>query len=634
MSTLLLLIFTASSYQSVSQESAYRKTYKLAVSELKNSNLELLSRIRAADLSNSEKVNEIKVLIRLSRLKLKAVDFWLRYLEPIAYKKINGPLPIEWETEVFEKFESPYKREGAGLTLAELHLQQQMANKDELIRLLDSSNSATDVFFADSITRNLDSYHHFFLCNRLFLLNLAAIYTTGFECPDADNILPELEHMLKSTNDIYSSFNAAFPDTPLEESYSSLFIQAIDFVETQGKNVNEFNHFGFIKDYINPLFALNQQMIRKYKVKSTSYNDYSLSDESTSIFEKSLFKGQEAKGVYYAIENEQILSEIRETGKLLFYDPILSANSTRSCVSCHKPEQYFTDTVPATALRFDKTSSLPRNTPSLINIIYNHLVNLDGRHFNLQDQTKAVIRNHDEMGGGENELLNKVMSCDIYKSAFRKYSRLTPYTKNISIDHVVSAITYYLGGFSNYYSPFDLSMNDNKSVSDVAINGFNLFMGKAQCGTCHFVPHFNGVKPPYIGSEFEVLGVPQDKAFTLVSGDTGRHLVYPSPEMLNAFRTGTVRNTPHTAPYMHNGVFKTLGEVMDFYNTGGGAGRSLQVANQTLSNDSLHLTNTEIAAIIEFIGTLDEQIEFPKAPAKLPVSKINALNTRKVGGEY
>jgi cytochrome c peroxidase len=116
--------------------------------------------------------------------------------------------------------------------------------------------------------------------------------------------------------------------------------------------------------------------------------------------------------------------------------------------------------------------------------------------------------------------------------------------------------------------------------------------------------------------------------------DKGRFGFNPSQETLNAFRTGTVRNSSFTTPYMHNGVFRTLREVMDFYNAGGGAGRALQVPNQTLSSDSLKLSEAEIKAIIQFIESLNEKIEFPKPPAKLPVSDMKALNTRKVGGEY
>jgi cytochrome c peroxidase len=159
-------------------------------------------------------------------------------------------------------------------------------------------------------------------------------------------------------------------------------------------------------------------------------------------------------------------------------------------------------------------------------------------------------------------------------------------------------------------------------------------MGKAQCGTCHYVPEFNGVAPPYITSEFEVLGVPQDKSFSRLSDDSGRYGVVHSFETLHAFRTGSIRNAAFTKPYMHNGVFNSLDEVIDFYNNGGGVGNKLKVANQTLSPDSLKLTITEKKELISFIHSLNEKIIFESTPEKLPVSSIKELNSRKVGGEY
>jgi cytochrome c peroxidase len=159
-------------------------------------------------------------------------------------------------------------------------------------------------------------------------------------------------------------------------------------------------------------------------------------------------------------------------------------------------------------------------------------------------------------------------------------------------------------------------------------------MSKAQCGTCHFVPQFNGIKPPYISSEFEVLGVPGDTAFHKLSADNGRFGINPAGEMMNAFRTGTIRNTSFTKPYMHNGVFNTLEEVIDFYDAGGGTGKKLHVANQTLASDSLKLTKGEKAKVITFIRSLNENIIFETPPTALPASSNKAINSRKIGGEY
>jgi cytochrome c peroxidase len=541
---------------------------------------------------------------------------------------------VEWENEVFEKYEKPYKREGAGLALAELYLKADHFSKDSLISLLNISATALNTFRADSITLQLDTPGHFFLCNRLFLLNLAAIYTTGFECPENKNVIPELRSMVTDVKSIYSAFNQSFPATPLTVDYLELYEKTIDFVNHQSGDFEQFDHYSFIKNFVNPLFAINQQLIVKYGAFTGNTNDYTLNNNCSSIFDKSLYTPQNTKGIYALVQDEATLKEIREVGKLLFYDPVLSGNNQRSCVSCHKSKEYFTDTSFATSLSYDRERRLPRNTPTLVDVIYNHLLMLDGREISLQTQAKDVMTNPVEMGGNEKEILEKVLSCREYKMAFKKFLKLTPEENEITIAHIASAITYYYGDFSKYYAPFDEAMNDNKPVDPLAIRGFNLFMGKAQCGTCHYVPEFNGVPPPYIGSEFEVIGVPGDTAYNRLSDDSGRYKINPAFETLRAFRTGSLRNARFTGPYMHNGVFSNLNQVIDFYDAGGAAGRKMNIINQSLSADSLKLTMVEKIELLSFLNSLNESVIFEKPPEKLPVSSMKELNSRKVGGEY
>jgi len=174
----------------------YTKLYTNNINALNQELNQLQTIIGQSNLTNNEQKKNIADAINSTRFKMKACDFWLRYLEPVAYKKINGPLPVEWETEVFEKFEAPYKREGAGLTLAYQYLEEENASADSLRKLVTVSTATLKTFLADSITNQLDSYHHFFLCNRLFLLDLATIYTSGFDCPDTAVIIPELQNMM------------------------------------------------------------------------------------------------------------------------------------------------------------------------------------------------------------------------------------------------------------------------------------------------------------------------------------------------------------------------------------------------------------------------------------------------------
>ncbi len=632
MISLPVIIFCSMSKDPVSGK--YVEYYYAQMNRFEQEQQNLVKYIEAQPGLTTEGISVIKQKIADTRRSMKALDFWMRYLEPVAYMQVNGPLPVEWETEVFEKFEPPYKRNGAGLSLAEMYLDEEAPEKDSVLSLLRKPIQALETFRADSITQFFSKPDHFFFANRLFLLNLATIYTTGFECPDTSNVIPELRSMLEDTKNIYRVFIESFPADSLSNQYFSLYNDMEKFVAMQGNTPNTFDHFRFIRDYVNPLFGMNQHFIHQFRVVSKNFNDYSLNNNCYSIFDKSLYRGQNEKGIFLPVDDTAALNAIRETGRLLFFDPILSGNGKRSCAGCHKPDEYFTDTAFATAARFNSESRLPRNTPSLINAVYNHLLMQDGKHYTLQRQAADVITNPDEMGCNAKEIVENVLSCNEYRKAFQRYVKFTPSYPAISIEHIVSAVTLYYSSFSRFDAPFDEAMNNKGNIAPTAVQGFNLFMSKALCATCHFAPQFNGVKPPYVSSEFEVIGVPADTGYHRISSDSGRYAVNAATETMHAFRTGTLRNAFHTAPFMHNGVFKTIDEVISFYDAGGGVGHGLTVDNQTLPADSLHLSPVEKLQLKAFIQSLDEKIVPGNAPAGLPATKQEKYKNRVVGGAY
>lgn len=615
-------------------QTEYQKLYQNTFYTFDNAHTTIINTIKTTDINSASQRIVLQKNIADARHKLKAFDIWMRYFEPVAYKKINGPLPVEWETEVNEKFEKPYKRLGSGFTLGLLYLEETNINKDTLSLFFTQSQQALQVFNHDSITNRLTDYQHFAFVNRLYLLNLAAIYTTGFECSDTAAIIPELKQMLGFTKQIYNAYNLTFSTKKIPDEYLKLYDEMVKFTDAQPNQYTLFNHYLFTKKYVNPLFKINQTWINATKASTKSMIDYSLTKTSTSIFDKNLYRAQNPKGIFLRVSDPKDIELIKNTGKLLFYDPILSANNQRSCASCHNPNQFFTDTTVKAAPHFSKALSLNRNTPSLINVAANHLLMLDGKHISLQNQAKDVITNPNEMASDAKEVVEKVMNCKTYNKTFTQLLKHTPQETSVTFEHIVSAITLYYNSFSAYDSPFDEAMNNKTEASDAVIKGFNLFMSKAQCATCHFVPQFNGVKPPYTNSEFEVLGTPADKNYKKLSQDLGRYTQNAAAETKNAFRTGTLRNSAKTKPYMHNGVFDTLEEVIDFYNTGGGAAHGLSVDNQTLSSDSLHLTSLEITQIKTFIESLTENIAFDTLPKTLPKSAQKAINNRKIGGEY
>jgi cytochrome c peroxidase len=292
---IVLIMFMLSAMNTSEKVAPYLDYYNSQVNNFDEEQQQLIGYIQQLPVISSNEINSIKEKIWDARLKMKSLDFWFRYLEPVAYMKINGPLPVEWENEVFEKYEKPYKRIGAGLSLAELYIDEPGAKKDSLISLLQQSQNALATFRADSITVFLQKPDHFFFANRLFLLNLAAIYTTGFECPDTSRVIPELSSMLNAVQELYNEFNTNFPSDTLYQNYLSLYASMKQFVNTQGQTPSTFDHYHFIRDYVNPLFAINQQFIHQYHAISKNFNDYSLNNNCFSIFDKSLYRGQMKK---------------------------------------------------------------------------------------------------------------------------------------------------------------------------------------------------------------------------------------------------------------------------------------------------------------------------------------------------
>jgi cytochrome c peroxidase len=277
---------------------------------------------------------------------------------------------------------------------------------------------------------------------------------------------------------------------------------------------------------------------------------------------------------------------------------------TRSCSSCHQPDKAFTDGL-VKNLDITGKKMIRRNTPTLINAALQPAQFDDLRAASLEDQVSDVVGNRDEMHG-DMQLSTKKLWQD---AAYRKlFTEAFPQKHRTAIDtaEVMNALASYVRSLTALNSRFDAYMQgDQSALQQTAINGFNLFMGKARCATCHYLPLFNGTLPPrYMQLDAEVIGVPKTKKSKMIDPDQGLFDIQPMAFNRHAFKVTTVRNAARTAPYMHNGVFKTLAEVVDFYDQGGGAGLGLKVANQTLAADRLHLTVKEKMELIAFMNSL------------------------------
>lgn len=297
-------------------------------------------------------------------------------------------------------------------------------------------------------------------------------------------------------------------------------------------------------------------------------------------------------------------------GEKLFYDASLSGTGTRSCASCHRPDLAFTDGLVKNTDIHDGTKLLKRNVPTLLNAAFQSNYFYDMRALTLEDQTRDVITNKAEMDGSMERVVQYVSANKIYKSLFAK--AFPAKTGNsIRPDEVTNALASYVRSLARLNSRFDAYMrgNDN-ALTKQELNGFNLFAGKAKCGTCHFIPLFNGVTPPkYVASETEVQGVPRSLTDSTLDPDAGYYDVIGVESYKYAFKIPTIRNIQRTAPYMHNGVYQTLDQVMEFYNNAGAVGLRMNLPNQTLPEEKLNLTEKEKEDIIAFVKSLESKTQ-------------------------
>ena len=295
-------------------------------------------------------------------------------------------------------------------------------------------------------------------------------------------------------------------------------------------------------------------------------------------------------------------------GKMLFHEKRLSGNNSRSCATCHKPEQYFTDGLKG-SITIDGKGATPRNAPSLLYSAYQYGQFLDARDSSLQRQIFTVLQNPDEMHS-KLEDIGRKLNDKQYRALFR--NAFPEQKKAITALMVARAIAAYERTLNPFNSAFDRYLSgDRSTMSAIEKKGFNLFMGKALCGTCHFAPVFNGTLPPlYNRTELEVLGTPLNGNLDqpLTDTDSGRYKIFRIDFYQYAFKTPTVRNAGETAPYMHNGSFSTLDDLIEFYNRGGAAGIGLDIPSQTLSSRKLNLSKDEIAAVKSFILALKDSL--------------------------
>lgn len=448
--------------------------------------------------------------------------------------------------------------------------------------------------------------------SRQELVHIFTLGVTGFDTPGSLNALPEARAALIALQQSVSRLNTG-------ARIDTLFSSANSFLK-KSSNFSTFDRLTFLKQYVNPLF---EQLLQVHKqLKLTTTQELTAKPTAFNYYSNNLFATDFLNPYYYSLLKKDNDSEsLTRLGKKLFYDKRLSRAGNLSCGSCHQAERAFTDGV-AKSFTGEGYNTVQRNAPSLINAVYADRYFYDLRSFDVEDQAKQVIKNHLEFDTDFPELLQKINADTFYTQAFSKL--FNSKTKEVSRPQFSAALTSYIISLRSFNSEFDQFVRgEKKAISPKVKDGFNLFMGKANCGTCHYAPLFSGLVPPvYRESESEVIGVLEKPLQGKVDSDKGRGVNKVFHEDLtiyqHAFKTVTVRNVAETAPYFHNGAYKTLDQVIDFYDHGGAAGVGLanQLPNQTLAPDSLHLTKYEKGALIAFLHSLTDSVAIKRFSLK------------------
>lgn len=237
-------------------------------------------------------------------------------------------------------------------------------------------------------------------------------------------------------------------------------------------------------------------------------------------------------------------------GELLFNDPILSRDSTISCASCHRPEHAFADT---SALSMGITGQRTRrNAPSVMNTLSRSSLMWDGRASTLEEQALLPLEHPDEMGFHRDSLVHRIRAHHFYGPAFEKM-----FKKPATIALITGSIAAFQKTLETSDTPNDRWLMDMEGgLDEQQIRGRSLFFGKANCIECHFTPDFTA-------DEFKNIGLFNGKA---PLDDTGRFEFTGDSSNLGQFKVPGLRNVAVTAPYMHNGMFSTLDEVIEYYN--------------------------------------------------------------------
>lgn len=541
-------------------------------------------------------LDSLKATLSLTRISYKKIEFYLafHYAEyvnehingaPLLHIEKSGTLPVVLPPEGLQM-------------LDELVFSDDAAQEKNQIAALAKKLSLNYKLLFDSLNAKNTSKGNI-AAMRLQLVRLYSLGLTGFDTPGSLNAIAESKASLQGMKTFFSeNYN-----TPKTQNIEKLFDGAISYLD-KANSFETLDRLEIFRNYIDPLYKqlgeIEPGMEPEFIKQTAAWNA-----RSTSIF------GNDFLNPYFFsdLKEGEDSEKLRKLGESLFYESAISGDGNMNCATCHQPGKAFADGIPK-SLSTIQGKTVLRNAPTLVNAVYADRFFYDLRAFTLEQQAEHVIFNPDEFNTAYGAILTKLGKDPKYAAQFKEVYGKGPVTR----EKFSKALASYVLSLRSFNSKFDKYIRGESDILDEEVKkGFNLFMGKANCATCHFVPTFAGLVPPlYSENESEILGVladPNAKQPKLDS-DEGRWANTVLNEYAwiyeKSFKTNTVRNAGLTAPYFHNGAYTTLEEVVDFYNNGGGGGVGLNVSNQTLSPDPLDLTQKEKKELIAFINSLND----------------------------
>ena len=317
-------------------------------------------------------------------------------------------------------------------------------------------------------------------------------------------------------------------------------------------------------------------------------------------------------------QNPQTPEKI-ELGKKLFFDRRLSGDGTMNCATCHDPEHAFTDGLDI-SLSYPTTRNW-RNSPTLMNVAYQKYLFHDGRAQTLEDQALFPMMSAFEMNRNLDFVEEVIRSVPEYVEAFQKV-----FNGEVTRERMAMAIAAFERTLVSRNTPLDLYLEgDKKALSDDARKGLAVFTKRGKCSECHFGVSLSDDK-------FHALNVPEgpehqndpriavtrrfvakiyhfDEYRTLTE-DPGRYLITKNRQDWKAFKTPTLLEIAKTGPYMHNGIFPTLDDVIEFFDKGGGKGNTALKPLGLTDKEKKYLKTF----LVEALSGETTPFEYPKVP--------------------